>query len=370
MRILLAILILVAHLGCSSSQIPRVVGLQDPCATSGVAFAGHYCLGRQSQPLLAGMCNSGDGSDCPKPYNACVNNLCQIAPAAVESDKILFATDPIQPGIALGGAYVYNIMAKGRASLNDWCMSQAQQSTSASMRLIGSWTAQIVSQGNRTFPASSTAVAVYNNLSNAILSQVVPYSSPSGGGGSYAPLSFLDKNGNSSFPLNDTDTDPSAQNIDVFGGIWVGYSQSVDVPAIIGINNNCTYRVAGSFTNVEQGFGGGACSLMDGNGHQVNLWSLSGLDPNGGSAAYMTGFGVINCLSGTLNQYVFTVFDPQDGGFYNPISGQVCTYVNVKPIAPDFASNFCSFNAHSPTFHNGCEQAKGILCLSDQGFPN
>ncbi|MEI6791038.1 MAG: hypothetical protein WCK42_07650 [Myxococcaceae bacterium] len=59
--------------------------------------------------------------------------------------------DPIQkPAVPTGAGYIYNIMAKGYASLDDWCMSQAQQSTIPAMRNIGSWTAMVYAQGSNS----------------------------------------------------------------------------------------------------------------------------------------------------------------------------------------------------------------------------
>lgn len=136
------------------------------------------------QPLLAGMCDSSStaniNTQCPPPYNHCCSqtdqgkgscktvNTCVVQDASDPSQRTWFATDSIRPGITSNNSdpkdYIYNIMAKGYESLDDWCMSQAQQSTHPSMRNIHSWTALIIAQpdayqwtsGNILLPAANS----------------------------------------------------------------------------------------------------------------------------------------------------------------------------------------------------------------------
>ncbi len=138
---------------------------------------GYFCdTSGKLQALIPGVC--AQDSDCPSPYSCnTVNNQCYLKAATNNQEKYWFATDPIRPGVTStcndsNGSttcptvnqndYIYNIMAKGYASLDDWCMNQAQQSTDPNVRNIGKWKALILANGtamgfsiSNGFPASS-----------------------------------------------------------------------------------------------------------------------------------------------------------------------------------------------------------------------
>ena len=168
------------------------------CSKSGVWVA-----------VSAGQCSLP--SDCPPPYNNCASNLCvaqkvtgscqqnsdclsgscrsNYCTAPDETNpQIWFATDPIRPGANSGDpfgypglGYVYNIMAKGYASLDDWCMSQAQQSTIPAMRNIGSWTALIIAQpDNGQSSLGDNGKNRYNALMSLSTDTPPAYLSPGG----------------------------------------------------------------------------------------------------------------------------------------------------------------------------------------------
>ncbi|MES2503536.1 MAG: hypothetical protein V4534_01530 [Myxococcota bacterium] len=135
---------------------------RETLAVKCVGDAAHVCIGENLQIKLDGFCNAA--ADCPAPYNSCQNSLCAKQPSSIKQ-YYWFATDPIRPGVsALCSAgvctdtqdYIYNIMAKGYASLDDWCMSQAQQSQIPSMRNVAAWTALILAMPDNTATLSSS----------------------------------------------------------------------------------------------------------------------------------------------------------------------------------------------------------------------
>jgi hypothetical protein len=186
--VITGLLILVGHFGCGSgSSSSELLDATSSCITNN---PGYYCnsSGAPVTFLAAGKCNLA--SDCPPPYNQCnSSNQCVINPASSASAQIWFATDPIRPGVTATcndkngdsscpsgntNDFVYNIMAKGYASLDDWCMSQAQQSTDPNVRNKSAWTALIVANGPETSSCGSPPVCplIASRLAPAFLNRV------------------------------------------------------------------------------------------------------------------------------------------------------------------------------------------------------
>ncbi|MES2504373.1 MAG: hypothetical protein V4534_05785 [Myxococcota bacterium] len=116
---------------------------------------GHLCTASGSwQAILDGQCGAttpSGNSDCPAGYT-CTDGNCV---ASLGTSRIWFGTDPLQPGATLNcnGSgcnpaydYIYNIMAKGYKSLDEWCLYQAQQSLKPTVRGVAKWKALVVAQ--------------------------------------------------------------------------------------------------------------------------------------------------------------------------------------------------------------------------------
>lgn len=205
--------------GAYASTQPGLICAPDPAVSANWVW----------QPLLPGQC--GSTSDCPRPYNYCCayqdstlecsktitvpasgttaatttttyfNNQCvtHLTPITdTTSQRIWFATDPIQPGAAnttSATPYIYNIMGKGRASLNDWCMNQAQQSNIPRMRKVSAWTAMLPASGDSA--TTITAIQTLYSTKPPIFTDPNKnnYVSTASAPGSGSVHSITDKNG-------------------------------------------------------------------------------------------------------------------------------------------------------------------------------
>lgn len=207
MPLRILILALLHLIACSSAS--RISSSLDVTTCSAEnSLHGMYCDATKGtyQALTPGRCD--DPTDCPAPYNYCCKpgdtasecnnnaNICVTLPAGNKS-AIWFATDPIQPGVTLHSNdlnfpndWAYNIMAKGKKSLNDWCLSQAQQSKYEKMRQVKSWKALVVS-------APDTDITdIFNNYMN-ISALTKPVTDPSGTiTYNSTHNAIMDKNGN------------------------------------------------------------------------------------------------------------------------------------------------------------------------------
>ena len=196
-----------------------------PVCTTCTPSTGIFCDSCNCpQALTAGRCDSSAtttpiAQQCPPPYNYCClatdvgklsycasANICAVQPAASSDKRIWFATDPIRPGVNAGdppsapsgSGYIYNIMAKGYASLDDWCMSQAQQSTLPSMRKKASWTALILAQPDNSgsFSAGLNRLNLMTPTINSSGQSILPYTNPNTQAFSNS-YNIYDKNGSS-----------------------------------------------------------------------------------------------------------------------------------------------------------------------------
>lgn len=208
MRYLILLGWILTWIGCGGEAIPSE--LASSCSGTSLA-PGLVCVGGFYQSMKPGMCNSA--SDCPPPYNTCNStNTCAIQQAfpptyyAFPSRLVWFATDSVRPGGHAPNTaeinntdYVFNIMAKGYASLDDWCLSQAQQSTLASVRNIVSWTALIIAQPDGRSVAindlSSRGIVRFYALLLLTGDSAISYNSPLGEAFSSAAMNMYDKNG-------------------------------------------------------------------------------------------------------------------------------------------------------------------------------
>lgn len=176
MNQILAVLIMVLYVSCGTTSEDSLVdsggsGCVSSCPPS---QEGYLCDNGCLKPLLAGACDSTilqNNPNCPtSSSHCCVTsdsntncngqvNICVPEQATASSTRIWFVTDLIRSGVvsscnsgsvgcpsSKAKDYIYNIMAKGYDSLDDWCMSQAQQSIHQKMRNVGSWTAMIIAQ--------------------------------------------------------------------------------------------------------------------------------------------------------------------------------------------------------------------------------
>lgn len=154
---LLALLLL--PIACSSDENGLgEVGAVLSCPSS--LPTGYFCDTNGLQAKTAGYCtpaNSGSDktNDCALPFDACSSkHQCIVS----TSDKYWFATDFIRPAVtsdcnsATGctnfQGYIYNIMAKGYDSLDDWCASQAHLSNDKNVHNRFKWRALIVANGD------------------------------------------------------------------------------------------------------------------------------------------------------------------------------------------------------------------------------
>jgi len=162
------------------------------------------CIGNRciAQKVTGSCADALNGEDCVS--GACTNGYC-AQPASNPPAQIWFATDAIRPGVTSQSTqtnnqdYIYNIMAKGYASLDDWCMSQAQQSTIPAMRNIGSWTALIIAQPDNNSNLGATGQNRLQYLTPSINSSnesILPYVNPNSLGFS-SNYNVYDKNGQS-----------------------------------------------------------------------------------------------------------------------------------------------------------------------------
>ncbi|MEI6805807.1 MAG: hypothetical protein WCK49_04800 [Myxococcaceae bacterium] len=184
------IILMIFLVSCGESSKEPGVGDAAPCTASSTPVDSLICVNSQLQIKPAGYCStasSANPDDCPPPYNFCdSNNNCavqKISGSCLSSNdcasgtcttgycaqpqnpaqQTWFATDPIRPGITVNSSnpkdYIYNIMAKGYESIDDWCLSQAQQSTLPAMRKIASWTGLIIAQPDNSATLSASGLA-------------------------------------------------------------------------------------------------------------------------------------------------------------------------------------------------------------------
>ncbi|MES2503404.1 MAG: hypothetical protein V4534_00845 [Myxococcota bacterium] len=158
------------------------------CTTQGQSDGqGHVCLGGTWKALLDGMCGTntnGNIDGCAK-GKVCTNNVCTFQPSA---SPVWFMTDGIESGATLNSSsntqdYIYNILAKGYDSLDDFCATQAQQSIYPAMRMQRKWYALINAQGTA------------QNSRMALLSTYPTFLAPNGQSTAGVTPSVYDKNG-------------------------------------------------------------------------------------------------------------------------------------------------------------------------------
>ena len=220
--------VLLNLIACSTGKVTSgsLAGTAITC-TQGQALPGMVCLNTSLTttpsynwaPLVAGEC--GSSTDCPAPYNHCCSNtdtlpecfttganptltpnICVAHAAAPTDGAIWFATDSIQPGVTQNYStatpsnndYVYNIMAKGYQSLDDWCMSQAQLSTISAVRNVSSWTALIAAQPD-TSSVTGTPANRIKQIFLDIASGTRTVKGPNTGSFSSTLNTIYDKNG-------------------------------------------------------------------------------------------------------------------------------------------------------------------------------
>ncbi len=364
------------------SETQSDAGTENPCIKCLSVSEGLFCNKNGClHALTAGTCfspSTSNPTDCPPPYNYCDSNnhcaiqkvagscisdadcltgsltykctkgFCTLAPGSTPVSQIWFATDPIRPGVVAdcndsncsnSNGYIYNIMAKGYASLDDWCMSQAQQSTLPSMRKIGSWTALIIAQPDN-------GVGGYSGLSlsgtyrfNALLGLTLP-----------APPSYVFPGGNSPFSAsNNVIDDKNKQPSSAAGNSWSGinrtFCQALVDPSCGGFSVALTCQDYGASFNYSCGglnsytLGVGTveigplCSINDGNTVvSGNSWnSYQGSDQ-----------GAVFILNPSGCQYGFDFADD-------------CNQVNNQ------------YNGGIGTLYNANGgQQKPILCLANQ----
>jgi hypothetical protein len=276
-------------------------------------------------------------------------NLCVVQPAQSGSSQIWFATDVIRPGVTVlntGNDYIYNIMAKGYDSLDDWCMSQAQQSTLPAMRNIASWTALIIAQPDwdSTPMSSLSTTGTYRATQYFSLGTLALFDPRQLNTFRNTANNIYDKNGILVGSGGGYYSTWSGLN---YNGYWLPYGGSclavVDADSCLGLNANycCSYLTSDQH-----------CSPCGGD---LNQYSLNEMIPSLSNTQVSTGPGSNNAWGSNSAVSGVAIF-PVTNCNNEPNSN---TYVTFGGVGLEFATDCGGGSFYNA---NGSQQ-KSILCL-------
>ncbi|MBH2006754.1 MAG: hypothetical protein I8H75_05395 [Myxococcaceae bacterium] len=346
-------LILIAIASCSVEKSK----LEDASLSCAESSQGYLCVNGSLTPQLDGMCQTSN--DCPPPYNQCdESNRCQIQAAQAGSNQIWFATDPIRPGIHSGDApgpsgtgYIYNIMAKGYESLDDWCMSQAQLSSIGSMRKVASWTAMVLAQPDRLGATTGNSPSEGLNRFNAY--GLIAWQ---GGGNFFGPDSTSGQFSSVNNTLQDRNGIPAsnANQFAAWSGLYRAHPGETALMCVALANSKCVGGDAGASSDYW-----GQCGFWDAICSHDNPGSQNTMDVSTVWWGYQCGDSNAWSNSGSPSGSPTENDVNNNGGIFaltpancSPTPGfdflVTCNY--DSPVA-DLVGSFCS-NAHP------------ILCLS------